>query len=682
MSLFLSEKEREFFKVIGSDKVFANHYWALFNRVNELVSSPERTLPDTTTAYWHHIAEYLGDAAFLGAQRNSVEIKKYVRKTALDIADLPLNGWMGPAFRSRTGKQKGYLETAHLSIALSLALDLCPDAFSDEEYAHCADALKNKGIMLCRAWLNDLPHFLNNWTAVLVCGITLPAAVLGLKEELDYCAEYTARLPQIMQTDGSFGEGLQYANYYLWAFLLGNEALIRAGYPSASLERAGRYLEYCHYNLLMNKPLDGWGALPRPRCFNFDDCTAMFAPNPDLLALLGCRLKESMPQCAALAQQIYLRFYSENPAQGPFDRTTFGFIPRAGWMNLLFYMAMKNDNAAGTFENSRAFDNGISVIRTGNWSDSDLAIAVKAPAPELLNSTGHRHQDINSIQLFCEKERLLADPGHTCYRVPSRNDDISTANHSTCLFRLEDGKTVSQKKYSARQVEADGSFGAPLKVAGTLECVSTVDDVSVIVSEAAGNYSDEITLFRRFVIVCGKNAVFMMDEFDTTVPVKAVWNWCFNNRDGILEYKKTDDDSSSRMVVRRGNAGLKMFCADREKVGASGFRSGLLHDAYHPEVNTGGAGAPGSAIYGQHQEKSAATGFRRYMFPMAADRYGASAHWHLRSDEPLANALESYDAQQLWHVDATDRNDIVITDRKSGKTLHLRCENGKWSLSR
>ena len=118
------------------------------------------------------------------------KIKNYVRQSALAIAQMPQENWQGPAFRQRTNPPKGFLETAHLSIALSLALDLCQDAFTAAEYDLCADALKTHAVPLCRAWLNNKPHFLNNWNAVLTCGVAMPAAVLDLKEELEFCSGY------------------------------------------------------------------------------------------------------------------------------------------------------------------------------------------------------------------------------------------------------------------------------------------------------------------------------------------------------------------------------------------------------------------------------------------------------------------------------------------------------------
>jgi len=83
MSLFLSDEERKIFDNIGSDPTFANCYWALFTRINDRVNSTVYGDKETTTSFWHNVTEYLGDAAFLGAQLNNDSIKNYVKKPLL-----------------------------------------------------------------------------------------------------------------------------------------------------------------------------------------------------------------------------------------------------------------------------------------------------------------------------------------------------------------------------------------------------------------------------------------------------------------------------------------------------------------------------------------------------------------------------------------------------------------------
>ena len=658
MAVFLSEIERKYICQASDDCIFCGHKQALINRVVKKVQAVSLD-KDSTTSFWHNIAEYLGDAAFAGAVTNDAQIKNYVKRNALAIASMPADSWIGPAFRERASKVRGHLETAHLSIALSLALDLCKDAFTAEEYALCADALKKHAIPLCRAWLDTAPHFINNWNAVLTCGVALPAAVLGLEDELEFCHKYLQKVADLLQSDGTYGEGLQYGNYYLWVFLLANEALIRSGYPSASLERAGRYLEYCHYNLLTDKPLEKWGAYKRPRSFNFDDSTVIFAPNPDLLALLGSRLADSMPQHAALARKIMERFYSSNFSQGPFDRTSFGFVPRAGWMTLLFTPQMTRDSVnIPDFASARAFKNGEAVIRTGSWSENDLAVALKAPAPEPLNSAGHRHSDFNSIQLFFGNERLLADPGHTCYRSLTRPLDVATENHSTCTFNTKNGK-VRQRDTAKRMSLENGTFGAPVPVPGKLEFCCSCRNVSAIISEAAECYGEPIKLFRRTMLVCGGNAVFVIDDIDTSEEVKTSWTWCLNNRDGLLNYSSSDN----KITSQRGNAGLAIFNFD---LNISSPRYGFLHDAYHPEVDGPGRGDAGTAIHAGHHEKENISGFRRRVFLISADFYGKDVLW--QAERTQENSYTLSNGTQNWQI-TCENDQITISDSKNSMKL-------------
>ena len=658
MAVFLSEIERKYICQASDDCIFCGHKQALIDRVVKKVQAVSLD-KDSTTSFWHNIAEYLGDAAFAGAVTNDAQIKNYVKRNALAIASMPADSWIGPAFRERASKVRGHLETAHLSIALSLALDLCKDAFTAEEYALCADALKKHAIPLCRAWLDTAPHFINNWNAVLASGVALPAAVLGLEDELDFCHKYLQKVADLLQSDGTYGEGLQYGNYYLWAFLLSNEALIRSGYDSAPLERAGRYLEYCYYNLLTDKPLENWGAYKRPRSFNFDDSTVIFAPNPDLLALLGSRLADSMPQHAALARKIMERFYSSNFSQGPFDRTSFGFVPRAGWMTLLFAPQMTKDSGGiPEFAPARAFKNGEAVIRTGSWSENDLAVALKAPAPEPLNSAGHRHFDFNSLQLFFGNERLLADPGHTCYRSLTRPLDTATENHSTCTFDTQNGK-LSQLSFGTRKSLADGSFGEPVSIPGKLEFCGSCGKVSAIISEAAECYGSPIKLFRRTLLVCGANTLFVIDDIDSEKEVKTSWTWCLNNRDGLLNYSSSDN----KITSQRGNAGMAIFSFD---LNISSPRYGFLHDAYHPEVDGPGRGNAGTALLSGHHEKEKISGFRRRVFLISADFYGKDTLW--QADRTQENSYTLSNGTQTWQLTCENEN-ILITDSKNSMKL-------------
>ena len=174
--------------------------------------------------------------------------------------------------------------------------------------------------------------------------------------------------------------------------------------------------------------------------------------------------------------------------------------------------------------------------------------------------------------------------------------------------------------------------------------------------------------------------MFVVDDVETDIEMQAKWTWCLNNRDGILEYKKVNDASSSRTVARRGNAGLKLFNVDRENIKARAEIFGLIHDAYHPIAGQEGTGKPGSAILAGHSEIANTVGRRHYLFAMAADLYGASAHWHLRPDNALSAELESFGKNERWHINAENPENIIITDRNSNKTWRLTNNSSTWQL--
>ena len=107
------------------------------------------------------------------------------------------------------------------------------------------------------------------------------------------------------------------------------------------------------------------------------------------------------------------------------------------------------------------------------------------------------------------------------------------------------------------------------------------DDVTVFGNDAGEAYGTAIREFSRFAILCGENAVFIVDRIDSAVPVKTNWHWLLNNSDGELEFKNPAPD---RIVVRRGNAGMKFFNL-ASTVRPNGFLHGYIHDAYHPLPN-------------------------------------------------------------------------------------------------
>ncbi|MCZ7599235.1 MAG: heparinase II/III-family protein [Gammaproteobacteria bacterium] len=91
-----------------------------------------------------------------------------------------------------------------------------------------------------------------------------------------------------------------------------------------------------------------------------------------------------------------------------------------------------------------------------------------------LSGPGHLHGDLNSFILVHNRERLLVDPGHSCYRGLLHEVEMGTLTHNTCTFELSrdaaDGLklqesllqpgTMEQSRSERRDI-VDGQPGPP-----------------------------------------------------------------------------------------------------------------------------------------------------------------------------------------------------------------------------
>ncbi len=683
MSIFFTEQERKAMKGVMRDRVFSNFYWGLLNRVGKYSESPGLS-STANTEYWHHAAEYLGDAAFAAAQKNDPRLNNWVRSAALELARIPLEDWIGPWFREHSDPPKGHLETTHLAIAVGLALDLAPHVFTDAEQEELRSVLRSRALPLCREWLERNRH-LANWRCILLAGYAVSAAILDDTEAMAWAAEDYNLCLEAVQEDGSYGESLQYSNYCAYGLMMTYEALARRGYR-LDMSRYGRAIHWFCHSLLYRKPLAGWGEYPRPRSVNFNDSTAIFGAAPDLLTHISRYLKDSYPLEAGLAAWMFNHLYSENPGQGPFDRATFGFLNRYGFMALINYSAMAAPQTPAELPLFARFDNGNACARS-DWGEAPTVLAMSTSGAAM-NTSGHLHGDLNSIILAHRKERLLADSGHSCYRNLIHKFECASSTHNTCTFtvsgdaslqeNLLKAETIEQKLPSPRRFDERKNLQPPVRRQGRFLLAARRDDVTVFGNDAGEAYGTPIREFSRFAILCGENAVFIVDRIDSAVPVKTNWHWLLNNRDGELEFKNPAPD---RIVVRRGNAGMKFFNL-ASTVRPNGFLHGYIHDAYHPLPNQPGEGAPGSGLLFNWCEKEPVSGLRTVIHAAVVDEYGPVAHWHLRQENDHACSLEGSEKCCNWRIDATNPKQIIIEETVSGKRYSVTCgADEQWVLS-
>ncbi|MFP4358957.1 MAG: heparinase II/III family protein, partial [Puniceicoccaceae bacterium] len=436
-SLFLSAQEKEVLKHgLHIGEPLNTVFWPLERRARRICEEPGWSHRGTTVQWWHAIADYTMAVAGTHALRPSHQKAAWLRETAMAIARRPEQEWVGPAFRSHDPAEPvGNLETAHLTWAVAFALDLTPEVFTDAERDELLECLREKSLPLCRRWFEQR-NGQNNRGMILLAGLTLSGAILQDGETLRWCADEYRRRLKLFQDDGSYGEGLQYASYAAYGLILTGEALRRADperFSDLTLEPIARTPRWWAHALLYSKPLQGWGALPLPRSANFNDSAAVFRPHGDVLIHIAAHAGRTHPKEAGLARWLFDHLHADVPPGTEISSGTFGFFNEANFLSLLLYpraVAPLSPEEAD-LSTLQSFDCGETYVR-GGWQGRTI-LAIKGET-EPLRAKTHRHRDSGSFILAHNRERILLDPGHGCYRSALRELDLRTDFHNTCTF--------------------------------------------------------------------------------------------------------------------------------------------------------------------------------------------------------------------------------------------------------
>jgi hypothetical protein len=595
---------------------------------------------------------------------------------------------VGPFFRDHDTKPPvGHLETAHLSMSVAAALDLAAAAFTPSEQTELQTCLREVAMPLCLHWLDRTAH-INNWRCVLAYGLASAAVVLKDEAAVQRALVEYQTCSQLFQADGSYGESAQYASYAAAALMLSYECLARYN-PALAAQaspdpyaRAVHWWAQCHF---YRKPLAGWGQDPMPRAANFNDSAAVFRPSGDLLLHIAVRVKDSLPAEAALARWLFETLYAPDSSRGPSDRMTFGFSNHFGFLT---FPLLPQAPAAMPREQTEPllarFECGDAFARDA-WDGRTILAARTASDP--LAAPGHLHGDINSFILVHNHERLLLDPGHSCYRNLIRELDIASQSHNTCTFTVEPevagrrpedllAAAKLQQRTEFRRSFAGGKPGPLVDREGRFLLAAEAGPVKVIASDAAGLYGAPLTAFQRFWLLCGAHVLFVVDHIEAEQPVRTTWNWLFNNRDGALELKTVRPD---RIVARRGDAGMKLFHL------GGGLMQGPVyahvHDAYHPLPAQASEGKPGSGMLMRFSERAAAQS-RSVVHTIVMDNYGGIGSWHLKPQDGKP-AIEGPGGSSLWVLDVQAAPlRVSLRETVSGASWQVALDvRGAWRLS-
>ncbi|GAB3704806.1 hypothetical protein GCM10027592_36580 [Spirosoma flavus] len=640
-ALFLTEAEKS--AILSSENTVVRQFrQALALRVNTRLATTwphaeSPTLGRAALGWWYPAAEYLSDAAMQYALEPTAELSSWLRNTTLHIARLPTTEWVGPWFRNHVEPFTGHLETAHVCWGIAAVLMLAEDIFSQAERDEVRQALHDKGIVLCQRWLAKNNH-LANWRGIMASGALVASAALGDEELLIELLPDVVRMAQAFQPDGSYGESLQYGNYLANALMLAYESLIRS-YPELAhqldIDAYGRGMSWMAQSMLYRKPMDNWGDSPRARAVNFNDSAAIFRPSGDLLLHVAARSTETLQ--AGLARWIFQEYYEPEPEQGPHDLATFGMVNDWGFLTLP--LLLRSPKAISPEEAklplTTSFSNGNTLVRD-SWNGKSV-LAIQAGNNDGVFAPGHLQGDLNSFMLVYNRERLLADPGHSCYRNLIHGLECATQTHNTCTFLLEQDtlglqedlakiKLLEQRNVlTRRQIHADGSVSAPVNRGGRLLTAQRIDNVSVVVSEVAATYGNPIQEFTRCWIQVGAHVTFVIDRIRASEPVRTVWNWLLNNRDG----ESIIQTEGNGLTMYRHQTGLKLWHIGQGTLAGPVYA--YLHDAYHPEPAQRGEGRPGSGLLFRHTDDKKAT-FINQLHILNADELATINDWEMQAE--------------------------------------------------
>jgi hypothetical protein len=690
MSLFLSDHERALIVEQHNRPPLHQFYWALLGRAERRAAKPGLSDRSATSDWWHFVQEYLTDGAMAYALKPTPTLAAWVRDVTLSLVRRPVADWVGPPFRGYNGGVPvGNLETTHLSIAVASALDLAGDLFTSDERAEIAAALREKGLALLRRWLDQNTNFAN-WRCVINAGLAVAAAVIDDAEHLAIAAQEFRLLCDVFQPDGSYAEGVQYGNYAAFNLMLAREALVRhnpAAYSALPLEPYAAKPLWDVYSLLYQKPLAGWGAYPLPRFANFNDSAAIYRPSADLLLHIAARAANSHPREAGLARWLFDTLYMPYIDREPRDRATFGFVPDFGFLTLplLPQAVAALSPQAAELPIIAGFSCGDSFARDG-W-DGRTVLAVHGGG-DPLHGPGHLHGDLNSFILVHNQERLLADPGHSCYRNLIHELESTTLTHNTCTFQLGNGarpllqenqlrdSRLQQQTVLRRALDPLAGVAAPpVARGGKRLLVAQAGEVAAIGSEAAQLYGAPLEEFSRFWLLCGSHVLFVVDRIVSAQPVKTTWHWLLNNRDGLLDLRLFRPD---RLVARRGNAGMKLFHLAGGTLGGPLYA--YIHDAYHSLPNQLGEGKPGSGMLMSFTESEPALA-RTAVHAFVVDDPGSIGGWHLRTAGSSIE-VEGPGASSRWTLDVqAEPLRLAVTEQVSSQTYEVAAPKGIWQLT-
>ncbi|RAV09739.1 S-layer homology domain-containing protein [Paenibacillus contaminans] len=386
------------------------------------------------------------------------------------------NAWTDPSYACGNS----CLDTAHLTLGMTMAYDLVYDLMADSERAIIENALATKGLEPLYKDSNNKVD--NNFQALRTSALVIGgSALLGKHPNAN---KYLAR-------------GTDYFDWYLDVRMSGHQEGLM--YTDYSMEHIIQAVDV----VSRTTGLEEWINHPFLNDFLVRWAAYFQAPGGGGLA----NFSDSNQMNYLMLTMSVLNNWLDNGAAGWYMQNA------GGNPNMLTRFLQFNPSAKITvpeqWPSSTVLDTiGWAALRSG-WKEDDMLLAFIANR----STMGHNHYDQNSFQIAVNGTWIASDPGYADFSAGPKNDFTMKLGHST--------------------IQVDGK-GQSSKGGGTMTKGMLAPGYDYVKGSAAGAYGNpKLDKFDRHIVYVKPDYYVILDDLKADVPRSFDWV-LFNG--GVTEF--------------------------------------------------------------------------------------------------------------------------------------------------
>ncbi|WP_426357584.1 heparinase II/III domain-containing protein [Pseudocolwellia sp. HL-MZ19] len=523
-----------------TDKAFSEGWKKLKYRVKILIKKDKDNSLEKNKSekYIYTLANHLLDLSFYYRITRDLEAGKLLRKLAINTAKKKLAFWMHEPLRKFNIKwPRGQLETALLTHSLSLSISWGSDLFSKKELNLISNNLKHKGLYPILRFL-DTTSLKNNYISVLSASAISASLVLNDNLAITHSKKHLENWTKLIETDGSYGEQIEYFNYACNHFAMGS--LLSS---NNDLKNINNEIPQLKNTLLWQMSHFSLDSQNTPLRINFGDDDYLGGPPNEVCLEFVTKITKN-----GLGSWFINRLNSTNK----WDKAQTLIAKLA--LSEFDYPKPINPNLDMKISK---FENGTSIIRS-NWTmNHDTVFALRSGSGNLTKYS-HDMPNRNSIALQVNGDYLLVTPGRASYRSRLRkNYDLKTENHNTVTFDNKD----QFKKPEATLSKAN----------------KITKDIYFISSDATNSYKNSPNSVIRNVYYLEKlNTFIILDIVKLKQPDIIQTNWHFGNYETRNTLKKV---TKQQWHLKAPNSYLKFWLFNNKETSTT-VEDGIMHTGY------------------------------------------------------------------------------------------------------